>query len=321
MNGPRKGPPEGKAKIAVTSRSFSSHPILRSELLREFPETIFNDVGPPLENQRLVDFIGDASGAIVSLEKVTDTVLGSLPGLRVIAKYGVGIDNLDQAAMQRRGVALGWTGGLNKRGVSEMTLAFMIGLCRQLFMSARLLRDGADWTKRGGVQLSGRTVGIIGVGFVGKDLIELLKPFGCRILVNDILDQRDYYAANGLIAATKEQIYAEADIVTVHTPLDDTTRGMINADAFRRMKRSAYFINAARGPIVVQDDLKHALKTGEIAGAAIDVFDVEPCADMELLGLPNLYCTPHTGGSAEESVLAMGRSAIGHLKDFFKGAN
>jgi D-3-phosphoglycerate dehydrogenase len=304
-------------KIAVTSRSFSSHPVLRSELLREFSDVTFNDSGPALENDRLAAFIGSADGAIVSLEKITDPVLAKLPKLRIVAKYGVGIDNLDQEAMRRRGVVLGWTGGLNKRGVAEMTLAFMIGLCRNLFFSERMLRTQADWTKRGGVQLSGRTVGIIGVGFVGKDLIELLKPFGCRILVNDIVDQRDYYRANGLIEATKERIYAEADIVTVHTPLDATTRGMMNLAAFRQMKRSAYVINAARGPIVVQDDLKRALKDGLIAGAAIDVFDVEPCTDRELLGLPNLFCTPHTGGSAEESVLAMGRSAIGHLKAFF----
>ena len=134
----------------------------------------------------MAQFIGDAEGAIVSLEQVTDGVLAKLPKLRIVAKYGVGIDNLDQAAMQRRGVALGWTGGLNKRGVAEMTLAFMIGLCRQLFVSERMLRTTGDWTKRGGVQLSGRTVGVIGVGFVGKDLITLLKPFNCRIKVNTI---------------------------------------------------------------------------------------------------------------------------------------
>ena len=306
--------------IAVTSRSFSSHPTLRRELTSAFDNVRFNDAGPALEGDGLVRFIGDAEGAIVSLEKVSDAVLAGLPRLRIIAKYGVGIDNLDRPAMARRGVTLGWTGGLNKRGVAEMTLAFMIGLTRQLFVSERLLRASADWTKRGGVQLSGRTVGIIGVGFVGKDLIALLKPFGCRILVNDIVEQDDFYRANGLIAAGKEQIYAEADLVTVHTPLDDTTRGMIDLDVFRRMKRTAYFINAARGPIVVQDDLKRALKDGLIAGAAIDVFEAEPCSDAELLALPNLFCTPHTGGSAEESVLAMGRSAIGHLMAFFKAA-
>ncbi len=223
--------------------------------------------------------------------------------------------------MARRNVALGWTGGLNKRGVAEMTLGFMIGLCRNLFFAHRRLREDKDWTKRGGMQLTGRTVGIIGVGFVGKDLIELLKPFGCRILVNDIVDQADYYRANDLIEATKDQIYAEADIVTVHTPLDASTRGLINLDVFRKMKRSAYLINAARGPIVAQNDLKQALKEGLIAGAAVDVFETEPCDDAELMALPNLYCTPHTGGSADESILAMGRSAIAHLASFFKDRN
>jgi phosphoglycerate dehydrogenase-like enzyme len=203
--------------------------------------------------------------------------------------------------------------------VAEMTLCFMIGLCRHIFFSERALLKTDDWTKNGGTQLSERTIGIVGVGFVGKDLIELLKPFNCRILVNDILDQRDYYRSVGVTPASKEQIWAEADVVTIHTPLDAATRGMIDLSVFRQMKRSAYFINAARGPVVNQADLKKALKDGLIAGAAIDVFETEPCDDAELLALPNLYCTPHTGGSAEESVLAMGRSAIAHLVQFFKG--
>ncbi len=305
-------------RIKVVSRSFSSHPVLRSELLALFPSAVLNDAGATYEGAKLSAFLKDSDGAIVSLEAVTEDLLAQLPELRMIAKYGVGIDNLDVEAMRRHNVALGWTGGLNKRGVAEMALGFMIGLCRNLFFAERGLRAHNDWTKRGGVQLSGRTVGIVGIGFVGKDLIELLKPFGCRVLVNDVIDQRDYYRANGLIEASKERIYEEADIVTVHTPLDETTRGLIDLDVFRRMKRTAYFLNVARGPIVVQDDLKRALKDGLIAGAAIDVFESEPCGDAELLALPNLYCTPHTGGSADESILAMGRSAIEHLARFFE---
>lgn len=308
-------------RIKCISRSFSAHPILRRELLELFPSAILNDKGANYEGGALVQFLKDCDGAIVSLEPVTDGLLAQLPELRVISKYGVGIDNLDVAAMRRRNVALGWSGGLNKRGVAEMTLGFMIGLCRNLFFAHRNLREAGDWTKRGGVQLTGRTVGIIGVGFVGKDLVELLKPFDCRILVNDVIDQSDYYRANGLIEAGKDQIYAEADIVTVHTPLDDTTRGMINIDVLKRMKRTAYLINAARGPIVVQNDLKRALQEGLIAGAALDVFEDEPCADAEFLALPNLFSTPHTGGSADESILAMGRSAIAHLAAFFKDRN
>jgi D-3-phosphoglycerate dehydrogenase len=308
-------------RITCVSRSFSMHPVLRRELLALFPSATFNDKGANYEGVALVDVLKGCDGAIVSLEPVTDVVLAQLPQLRIIAKYGVGIDNLDTEAMARRNVALGWTGGLNKRGVAEMTLGFMIGLCRNLFFAHRDLRENNDWTKRGGMQLSGRTIGIIGVGFVGKDLIELLKPFNCRILVNDVIDQSVYYEANGLIEASKERIYADSDIVTVHTPLDGETRGMIDLDVFRKMKRTAYLINAARGPIVVQSDLKRALIEGLIAGAAIDVFEVEPCDDPNFLGLPNLYCTPHTGGSADESILAMGRSAIAHLAAFFKDRN
>jgi phosphoglycerate dehydrogenase-like enzyme len=308
-------------RIKCISRSFSAHPVLRRELLEIFPSAILNDEGRNYDGAELAEFLSDCDGAIVSLEPVDDALLARLPELRIIAKYGVGIDNLDTDAMARRDVALGWTGGLNKRGVAEMTLGFMLGLCRNLFFSHRDLREKNDWTKRGGFQLTGRTVGIIGVGFVGKDLVELLKPFHCRILVNDVIDQSAYYEANGLIEASKDRIYAEADIVTVHTPLDGMTRGMIDLDVFRKMKRTAYLINAARGPIVVQSDLKRALVEGLIAGAALDVFEIEPCDDPKFMALPNLYCTPHTGGSADESILAMGRSAIAHLTDFFKDRN
>jgi phosphoglycerate dehydrogenase-like enzyme len=308
-------------RIKCISRSFSAHPILRRELLQLFPDAILNDQGLNYEGAALAEFLKDCDGAIVSLEPVDDALLAQLPELRMISKYGVGIDNLDTDAMKRRNVALGWTGGLNKRGVAEMTLGFMLGLCRNLFFAHRLLRENNDWTKRGGFQLTGRTIGIIGVGHVGKDLIELLKPFDCRILVNDVIDQSAYYDANGLIEASKDRIYADADIVTVHTPLDGMTRGMIDLNVFRKMKRTAYLINAARGPIVVQSDLKRALTEGLIAGAAIDVFEIEPCDDPKFMALPNLYCTPHTGGSADESILAMGRSAIAHLSDFFKDRN
>jgi len=198
-----------------------------------------------------------------------------------------------------------------------MALCFMIGLSRHILFSARNLIDKNDWTKYGGHDLSSRTIGIIGVGFIGKDLIQLLKPFGCKIIVNDILDQSEYYKSNELIEASKEKILSEADIISVHTPLNETTRGIFNEAVFKQMKNSAYFINCARGGLVVQNDLKKALVDGEIAGAAIDVFELEPCEDSELITLPNLICTPHTGGSSNESVLAMGRSAIGHLVSYF----
>ncbi len=150
-------------------------------------------------------------------------------------------------------------------------------------------------------------------------MISLLKPFGCTILVNDVIDQSDYYAEVGVTEVSKEELLAQSDIVTVHTPLDDTTRHLINEKTLTSMKPTAYLINVARGPIVEQQAIRKALVDNVIAGAALDVFEVEPCDDKEFLALPNLICTPHTGGSSAESILAMGRSSIGHLDNYFNG--
>jgi phosphoglycerate dehydrogenase-like enzyme len=166
--------------------------------------------------------------------------------------------------------------------------------------------------------LSEKIVGIIGVGHIGKELIRLLKPFNCKILVNDIIQQNDYYKKNNLIETTKEEIYKKSDFITIHTPLNKTTFNMITLKEIKMMKKTAYLINSARGGLINEKDLKIALKESMIAGAAIDVYLEEPPTDKELLSLPNLICTPHIGGNAKEAVEAMGISAIKHLKEFFK---
>ena len=304
-------------KIKVSSKSFSKHPILRKELLSAFPKAEFNDGLEEFTPDSFAKYIDNSSGIVIGLEPIIGSVLSRCPNLELVSKFGVGLDNIDQAAADKYNVKIGWTGGVNRRSVSEMTLCFMIGLSRHILFSSRNLVKLNDWNKNGGVDLSNQIVGIIGVGYIGKDLVALLKPFGCKILVNDIIDQAEYYQANGLIESSKGEIYAQADIVTVHTPLDETTRGFCNTDTFRQMKETGYFINCARGGLVVQVDLKQALLDGAIAGAAIDVFESEPSDDSELINLPNLICTPHTGGSSDEAVLAMGRSAIKHLVGHF----
>jgi D-3-phosphoglycerate dehydrogenase len=197
-----------------------------------------------------------------------------------------------------------------------MTLGYMLMLCRNLYVTSNELKQGV-WNKSGGFQLSGKTVGIIGVGYIGKELVRLLEPFGCTILVNDIINQSDYYAQNQLTEVSKEELYARSDIVTIHTPLDINTLSMINLNIFNQMKKSAYILNSARGGIINENDLKYALQNGLIAGAAIDAYIEEPPTDMELLKLPNLICTPHIGGNAQEAVEAMGLSAISHVREYF----
>ncbi|MDQ7060702.1 MAG: NAD(P)-dependent oxidoreductase [Sulfurimonas sp.] len=197
-----------------------------------------------------------------------------------------------------------------------MALGFMLMFSRNLFMTSNELKRGT-WNKSGGFQLSGKTIGIIGVGHIGKEVVRLLKPFGCKILVNDIINQDKYYEKNDLIESSKKDIYIKSDIITLHTPHNDTTDGLIDMKVLKTMKNSAYILNTARGGIVNEKDLKSALQNNIIAGAAIDAYVEEPPTDKEFLNLPNLICTPHIGGNAKEAVEAMGMSAINHLKEYF----
>jgi D-3-phosphoglycerate dehydrogenase len=164
-----------------------------------------------------------------------------------------------------------------------------------------------------GSYLSGKTVGIIGCGHIGKDLVPLLRAFGCPILVNDILDFPDFYAVHDIESVNLQDLLKRSDIVTLHVPLDDSTRGLLDADKLAMMKSTAVLINTARGELVDELALKKVLQTKQLMAAAFDVFAVEPPLDKELLDLPNFLATPHIGGSASEAILAMGRAAIDGL--------
>jgi D-3-phosphoglycerate dehydrogenase len=166
------------------------------------------------------------------------------------------------------------------------------------------------WRQLMGRQLTGKTVGIVGCGHVGKDLAVLLKAFECRVLANDILDFPEFYAAHGVTAMALDDLLAQSDVVTLHTPLDASTRNLLSAERLALMTPGAILINAARGGLVDEAALKLALKSGRLSGAAFDVFEREPPEDLELLRLSNMLALPHIGGSSEEAVLAMGRSAI-----------
>ena len=303
--------------IKVCSKSFSKNLSLREQLLSHFPNAQFNDNGVNFTTDKFAEFVGDSIAIIAGLEPVNTEFLDQCRDLKFISKFGVGIDNIDLDATKKHGVSVGWSGGLNCRSVSELVLCYMIGLTRNIFFSSRKLIEDNDWSKNGGQELSGKVVGIIGLGHIGKDLAKLLKPFGCRILVNDVIDQTDYYEENDLIHCSKPDIFEQSDILTVHTPLNQSTKKLFDLEVFKKMKDTSYFINCARGGLVVQSDLKSALQEDQIAGAAIDVFEAEPSNDQELLLLPNLICTPHIGGSSSQATIEMGRSAISHLISFF----
>jgi phosphoglycerate dehydrogenase-like enzyme len=295
--------------VAVTSRSFSRHDILREELLERYPHVTFNSSAMPLSGEDLINFLRGHTKAITALEKLNEEIFAALPELKVVSKYGVGLDMIDLVAMECRGILLGWTGGVNRRSVAELVISSVIALLHQAPLASIEVKSG-KWRQIRGLQVTGRTVGIIGSGHIGKEVASLFRAFDCVVLAHDILDFPEFYEAHGIIPVSLEEALRRSDVVTLHLPLDDSTRNILNLSRLEMMKPGAFLVNMARGGLIDETVLKEMLKNGRIGGAALDVFAEEPPSDHDLLNLPNVIPTPHIGGSTEEAVLAMGRAAI-----------
>ena len=299
-------------RVAVCSRSFSRHPYLRRLLLSKFEHVKFNDNGLSLNGDSLIEFLLEADFAITALETIDDYILSNLPQLKRISKYGVGLDMVDMQAIRRYDKQLAWKGGVNRRAVAELALTMMLSIIRKIPESQSQISSGV-WKQTVGNTLSEKVVGIIGCGNIGQDLVTLLKPFNCRVLVNDIRDYQDFYRCNNLEARTLESLLINSDIVTLHVPLDGTTKNMISRERLSLMKSNSILINTARGGLIDENALAFALKEKKIAGAGLDVFEVEPPFENELLSCFEVFPTAHIGGSAEEAIVAMGMAAIDGL--------
>ena len=300
--------------LAIASRSFSKNPLLRDAVLKDYPAAKFNDEGLSLSGDSLVDFLDGYEKAITALEVIDDSILSRLPVLKVIGKYGVGLDMIDLHALKKHKVKIGWTGGVNKRSVSELVVSSAIAILHRSVFANMEVRNNL-WYQIKGRQLSDCTVGIIGCGNIGKDLVKLLKPFNCKVLSHDILNFKQFYQENDVFPVSLDELLKESDVVTLHLPLDESTKNIINKDKLEMMKSTAILINLARGGLVDEATLKKILLEKRIAGAAIDVFETEPPIDNEFALIDNVLITPHIGGSTEEAILAMGLAAIDGLKN------
>tara|TARA_B100000242_G_scaffold283885_1_gene246601 strand:- start:241 stop:1170 length:930 start_codon:yes stop_codon:yes gene_type:complete len=302
-------------RVRVCNISFSKNSILVNKIKKYFKDVNFNFNGVRLDGEELIDFCKDADAIIVGVEKINSSILKRLPNLKYIAKYGVGIDNIDIDSCKERGVLIGWTGGVNKRSVAELTLGYMLILMRNIFSSYSDLKK-LRWIKDGGNSLYNKKIGIIGMGNIGQDLIKLLSVFDCEILANDISENSSLSKKLNFKYVTKEFLYRNSDIVTLHVPLTSSTKKMINTKVFNKMKNSSILINTSRGGVVCEKDLIDALKNKKIHSAALDVFQYEPLKNKELVRLSNIICTPHIAGNSKEAVIEMGNSAISHLINF-----
>lgn len=306
-----------KKTIAVASPSFSFNPILRKKIIETLHsfDIKFCLQKTELKDQDLTDFLQGAEYAIIGKEKITFDLLKRCPKLRYISKYGVGLDNINFEACREFGVGVLIQEGTNRRSVAELSLGLMFSVLRKIAFADRELRKGL-WKKHKGRELSGSTVGIIGCGNVGTELIKLLKPFNCKLLLNDIKDLTEVCRWSEGQSASKEEIFIKSDIISLHIPLTELTENLINRHTLKLMSSKTVLINTSRGSVVCEEDLYEALKAEQILGAGLDVFPEEPLSpESKLLELDNLVMTAHMGAATSEASLAMGEGAISSLQN------
>lgn len=265
-------------------------------------ELVVPPVNERLEEEDLLGVVGDIDGVICGDDRFTERVLEAAPRLRVIAKWGTGIDSIDQEACERRGIAVCNTPNAFSEPVADSVLGYMLCFARKLPWMTHAMRRG-EWEKIPGRALRECTLGIIGVGNVGKAVARRGVAFGMRMLGTDpILPPGDFVREVGLLMVTLEQLLRESDFVSVNCDLNPTSRHLLNADAFARMKPGAVVINTARGPIINEPELVRALQTGQIGGAALDVFEDEPLpAGSPLREMDNVMLAPHNANSSPEA--------------------
>lgn len=253
--------------------------------------------------------------------KVTKAVLGVADKLKVVGRAGVGVDNIDTQAAKDRGIVVVNAPLAATNAVAELTLAHMLSMARQLPRADASTRAG-KWEKKGlmGVELSGRTLGLLGVGRIGGRVAELARAFGMRVVVYDpyVTDEkaREMHVTK---VATQVDVVAQSDFVSVHTPLTPETKGMVNAALLARFKKGAFLLNVARGGIVDEKALFDAVQSGHLGGAALDVFETEPLKETPLAQLPNVHFTPHLGASTLEAQQKAGLMVADEVRKVLAG--
>jgi D-3-phosphoglycerate dehydrogenase / 2-oxoglutarate reductase len=281
------------------------------------------DRQPTLPEEELKKIIGQYDALIVrSQTKVTEALLQSAGSLRVIARAGVGVDNIDVNAATRKGIIVINAPGANTIAATEHTLAMMLSLARKI-PQAYITTSGGKWDRNSfkGVELYKKTLGVIGMGKIGVEVAKRAKSFGMNILGFDPYLTEERAEKLGVTKANLDTIAAESDFITIHTPLTNETKGLINKEYLRKTKMGVRFINCARGGIIDENALVEAIVSGHVAGAALDVFEKEPIANQELLHNPNIIVTPHLGASTVEAQEKVAQEVSAEIIEIFKAGS
>lgn len=281
-------------------------------------ELVYPNTGTQLVEEELLHFLPGIKASLAGSEPYTARVLDANPQLRVIARVGVGYDAVDVVAATKHGCAVTITPGTNEGAVAEHAFGLMIGLARDL-VNQHLGVKAGGWPRRATLPLRGRTLGIAGLGRIGKAVALRGAAFGMRLLAYDPIPDNNFAENQGVTLVPFERLLAESDYLTLHLPVTPETRYLINRRTLALMKPTAFLINTARGAIVNEADLLEALRNKRLAGAGLDVFEEEPVGKSPLLELNNVLVTPHAAGADVQSRDDMALSAAQAIVSLSRG--
>ncbi|WP_199613992.1 phosphoglycerate dehydrogenase [Paenibacillus alkalitolerans] len=310
----------GSKKVLVTATNFSALCAEGKRLLEEAGCVIVeNQVGRPHTFEELVPLVGDVDGVIAGVDTWDEAVFKLAPKLKAIARFGVGVDNIDLEKAKQYGIQVSNVPGGNANAVAELTVGLILCSMRSIPALHQSARRGY-WDRRVGTELAGRTVGLLGFGNIARMVAKKLQGFDVNIIAYDKYPDEGKARESGVKLATSDEVLTQSDVVSMHLPSMPETRHMMNFRQFEMMKPTAHFINTARGALVDEKALAFALQTRQIAGAAIDVYEQEPVSsDNPLFQIDQLVSTPHTAAETEETYRRVGIATAEALLNVFSG--
>lgn len=309
----------GKYKVLITAHSFGKEGREAFEILERAGVIPISKQKNEIWNEdELSKIITDVDGIIVGADRISGRVIERAPRLKIISKHGVGVDNIDIGAATKKGIPVAVALGSNTAAVAELAVGLILVLARNIHICDNETKQG-KWNRRIGLEIQGKTAGLIGMGRIGKEVARRLYCMGMGLLAFDLFKDHEFAAKYGVDYAELDELLKRSDFITLHLPLIPETRYIINKSNIKLIKPSAYIVNTARGGLIEEPALYEALKENRIAGAAIDTFEMEPPVSSPLLSLPNVVATPHIGAYTHQSVNNMSCMAAKAVADFFTG--
>jgi D-3-phosphoglycerate dehydrogenase len=311
-------------KILITATSFqadNSGPAM--ERLRAYAaasggELAFNPLGKPLLEDELIPLLEDCEGYIAGLDFVTGKVLAACKKLRVISRYGAGVDRLDLRAAAERNITVCNTPGANAQAVADLAIALALAAARKLPMLDRRTREG-QWVRSTGVELYGKTMGILGLGAVGRGVAKRAQGFSMQVLAYDPYIDAPYAEENRIAVSDFDALVENSDVISLHLPLNGKTRHIISGEVMGRMKPGAILINTARGGLIDEAAAFEFLRQGRLGGLGLDAYEEEPPGASPLFTLDNVVLTPHTAAHTAEATANMAAMAVENLINVLSG--